>query len=253
MGKKKKNSVSFWLNSNEFDADRRKDDYASNKKKDKREKKKDKKKNKESSDNSVVVYKSPKLIRPAPTLTDKDVRKVHEAAKKTPEVPSEIKEQREKCNHATKTDPYTVKEYKEKYPYSAYTNTPYLSEYVAAFGEENVAICSNCLEVLPHESLVTPDEVAKGLLRAMAAIDHLTASTRMTKSEIAKMKKMKLKLAKVRRFLDSRTTEFCRVRDEYLKSLPANSHHGGSTPVGHEGEVRSTTSGGLSVPEDSVM
>ena len=174
MGKKK-NKVECWFGAHEG-------------KKEKAPKIKNKDHDRDSSSYSRTqsTWSRPKLLRVKPTLSDKDVKQSERIVEQIPKINKELLKNREECNHCQ--DVMSVAEFREK-PNSYVT--PLLDQYVEVFGEQNVALCKGCYEVLAKDSQIDLTKTNNAFILIMAAIDHLTANMRMDKKELHRMKEYK--------------------------------------------------------------
>lgn len=153
--------------------------YGSKKKESKKSKKKD------------VYYEAPKLKSVKPSLEKKDIKEQRKIILAPVEIPKEFKKNRCKCNHAG--DLMTVAEFKAMTPsYGAYT--PMLDTAIQLFGEDNLAICASCYDVL-----INPGKVGTVELQQAIAMMYLTANVvlsryRLKDDEIKKISKLREEL-----------------------------------------------------------
>lgn len=152
--------------------------------KSKKEEKKSKKKD--------SYYKDPKLKTVKASL-DKKEAKANKKILRTPiDIPKEFIKNRMKCNHVA--EPITVEEYKKMTPnYAAFT--PMLDTMVEVFGEDNVAICSSCYDVLVDASQIKPADLKKAQAVLYAAANSTVSYKRMKSDEIKSIAKLRVDLA----------------------------------------------------------
>lgn len=159
-------------------------DYAyGGKKKDKNKKKKNK---------SKGYYEEPQLKSVKPSLDKSEIKEQKKILVKPIKIPEQFTENRAKCNHADGL--LTVAEFRAMTPnYGAFT--PMLDTIVNVFGEENVAVCKMCYDVVVDPSTLDTGDLIKCISTMYAAANVVVSRKRMKKDEIKEIAKIKNKLA----------------------------------------------------------
>lgn len=169
--------------------------------------KKESKKGGKKAKNKRNPYPVPKMKTVKPTLDKKDAKKNRRTILAPIDIPEEFIKRRKKCNHVGEV--MTPAEYKAMTPtYAAYT--PMLDAMVAAFGEDNVAVCPRCFDVLVDASKITEADFDRALAVLYAAANCAVSYNRMKVDEIRDMAKLRMGLSSwntVRdRFIEAKET-----------------------------------------------
>lgn len=144
--------------------------------------KKDKKKSKKG------YYEKPKFKTVKPSLEKKEVKENKKILLAPIDIPKTFRQNRTKCNHAG--DLITVAEFKAMTPnYGAYT--PMLDIMIEVFGEDNLAVCRSCYDVLVRGELITNDRISEALAILYGAANMVVSHKRMKNDEIKDLNKMK--------------------------------------------------------------
>lgn len=144
--------------------------------------KKDKKKSKKS------YYEKPKFKTVKPSLEKKEVKENKKILLAPIDIPKTFRQNRTKCNHAG--DLITVEEFKAMTPnYGAYT--PMLDTMIAVFGEENLAICRSCYDVVVRGDMINNDRISEALAVLYGAANAVVSRKRMKNDEIKDLNKLK--------------------------------------------------------------
>lgn len=136
------------------------------------------------------VYKSPekKLKSIKPSLDKKDAKENKKILLAPIDIPAKFMKNRNKCNHVG--DTLTVAEFKKMTPnYAAFT--PMLDTMVELYGEENVAICKKCYDVVVAADCIHEGDVSKAVATLYAAANMTVSFDRMKDDEIKDIAKTK--------------------------------------------------------------
>lgn len=147
--------------------------------------KKSKKKDKKSKDIKLMSNKA--------SLDRKDVKTARKIVLSPVKVPDSFTEVRRACNHALKL--ITPAAYKEMTPSYA-TFTPMLDWAIAMLGEDNVAVCSGCYDVVPNFDKINKDDVMKAVTTLHLAANKVLSMKRLKNDEIKDLAKMRDNLDK---------------------------------------------------------
>ena len=142
--------------------------------------------------------KKAKVVQP--TLSKKDGKANRKELEKPLKIDKEFLKRRYKCNHADGT--MTVEDYRTKYPGKADAYTPMLQTMIDVFGEENLAICGRCFEVMVNRDQVTTEDVKASIATLYAAAGIVVANVRMKDDEVKAINKSKEALDEVRPIID---------------------------------------------------
>ncbi len=138
------------------------------------------------------AYAAPKLKSVKPTLDKKDAKKNRRMILAPIDIPEEFIKRRKRCNHVG--DVMTPAEFKAMTPtYAAFT--PMLDTMVDVFGEDNVAVCPRCFDVLVDASKITEGEFDHALAVLYAAANCAVSYNRMKVDEIRDLAKLRMGLA----------------------------------------------------------
>ncbi|WP_300944082.1 hypothetical protein [uncultured Duncaniella sp.] len=169
--------------------------------------KKDSKKSGKKKGSKKSYYAEPKLKSVKPTLSKKDAKKNRKMLLAPVEIPEAFIKSRKSCNHVG--DVLTVAEFKGMTPtYAAFT--PMLDTMVGVFGEENVAVCAQCYDVLVNASAIDEAAFDKAIATLYAAANMAVSYNRMKPDEIKEIAKIRMNLTgwgKIKeRFLAAKAT-----------------------------------------------
>lgn len=136
-------------------------------------------------------YAEPKLKSVKPTLTKKDAKKNRKMLLAPVEIPEAFLKSRKSCNHVG--DVISVSKFKEMTPtYAAFT--PMLDAMVNVFGEENVAVCAQCYDVLVNASALTEEDFDRAIAVLYACANTAVSYNRMKSDEIKDVAKLRMNL-----------------------------------------------------------
>lgn len=150
-------------------------------------KKKDNKKKKNS------YYGKPAFKTVKPSLSKKEAKESKKILLAPVDIPKDFMKNRAKCNHAG--DLISVADFKAMTPnYGAFT--PMLDQMIKTFGEENLAICKGCYDVVVKASLMSTEKMEDAIATLYAAANTILSRKRMKNSKnIEKISKIKNDLA----------------------------------------------------------
>ena len=150
-------------------------------------KKKDNKKKKNS------YYGKPTFKTVKPSLSKKEAKESKKILLAPVDIPKDFMKNRAKCNHAG--DLISVADFKAMTPnYGAFT--PMLDQMIKTFGEENLAICKGCYDVVVKASLMSTEAMEDAIATLYAAANTILSRKRMKNSKnIEKISKIKNDLA----------------------------------------------------------
>lgn len=150
-------------------------------------KKKDNKKKKSS------YYGKPAFKTVKPSLSKKEAKESKKILLAPVDIPKDFMKNRAKCNHAG--DLISVADFKAMTPnYGAFT--PMLDQMIKTFGEENLAICKGCYDVVVKASLMSTEKMEDAIATLYAAANTILSRKRMKNSKnIEKISKIKNDLA----------------------------------------------------------
>lgn len=150
-------------------------------------KKKDNKKKKSS------YYGKPAFKTVKPSLSKKEAKESKKILLAPVDIPKDFMKNRAKCNHAG--DLISVADFKAMTPnYGAFT--PMLDQMIKTFGEENLAICKGCYDVVVKASLMSTEAMEDAIATLYAAANTILSRKRMKNSKnIEKISKIKNDLA----------------------------------------------------------
>ena len=150
-------------------------------------KKKDNKKKKNS------YYGKPAFKTVKPSLSKKEAKESKNILLAPVDIPKDFMKNRAKCNHAG--DLISVADFKAMTPnYGAFT--PMLDQMIKTFGEENLAICKGCYDVVVKASLMSTEKMEDAIATLYAAANTILSRKRMKNSKnIEKISKIKNDLA----------------------------------------------------------
>lgn len=150
-------------------------------------KKKDNKKKKNS------YYGKPAFKTVKPSLSKKEAKESKKILLAPVDIPKDFMKNRAKCNHAG--DLISVADFKAMTPnYGAFT--PMLDQMIKTFGEENLAICKGCYDVVVKASLMSTEAMEDAIATLYAAANTILSRKRMKNSKnIEKISKIKNDLA----------------------------------------------------------
>lgn len=150
-------------------------------------KKKDNKKKKNS------YYGKPTFKTVKPSLSKKEAKESKKILLAPVDIPKDFMKNRAKCNHAG--DVISVAEFKAMTPnYGAFT--PMLDQMIKTYGEENLAICKGCYDVVVKASLMSTEAMEDAIATLYAAANTILSRKRMKNSKnIEKISKIKNDLA----------------------------------------------------------
>ena len=150
-------------------------------------KKKDNKKKKNS------YYGKPAFKTVKPSLSKKEAKESKKILLAPVDIPKDFMKNRAKCNHAG--DLISVADFKAMTPnYGAFT--PMLDQMIKTFGEENLAICKGCYDVVVKASLMSTEKMENAIATLYAAANTILSRKRMKNSKnIEKISKIKNDLA----------------------------------------------------------
>ena len=146
-------------------------------------KKKDNKKKKNS------YYGKPAFKTVKPSLSKKEAKESKKILLAPVDIPKDFMKNRAKCNHAG--DLISVADFKAMTPnYGAFT--PMLDQMIKTFGEENLAICKGCYDVVVKASLMSTEKMEDAIATLYAAANTILSRKRMKNSKnIEKISKIK--------------------------------------------------------------
>lgn len=150
-------------------------------------KKKDNKKKKSS------YYGKPAFKTVKPSLSKKEAKESKKILLAPVDIPKDFMKNRAKCNHAG--DLISVADFKAMTPnYGAFT--PMLDQMIKTFGEENLAICKGCYDVVVKASLMSTEKMEDAIATLYAAANTILSRKRMKNTKnIEKISKIKNDLA----------------------------------------------------------
>lgn len=150
-------------------------------------KKKDNKKKKNS------YYGKPTFKTVKPSLSKKEAKESKKILLAPVDIPKDFMKNRAKCNHAG--DLISVADFKAMTPnYGAFT--PMLDQMIKTYGEENLAICKGCYDVVVKASLMSTEAMEDAIATLYAAANTILSRKRMKNSKnIEKISKIKNDLA----------------------------------------------------------
>lgn len=142
--------------------------------------KKSKKKDKKSKDINLMSNKA--------SIDRKDVKTARKIVLSPVKVPDSFTDVRRACNHALKL--ITPAEYKSMTPsYAAYT--PMLDWAISMYGEDNVAVCSGCYDVVVKYDKVNSEDVMKAITTLHLAANKVLSMKRLKNDEIKDLTKLR--------------------------------------------------------------
>ena len=124
-----------------------------------------------------------------PTLTKKEAKANAKEIGKPLKIDKEFLKRRYSCNHAK--DVISAEEYRTTYPGKADAYTPMLQTMIDTFGEENVAICDRCFEVVVNRDQISSDQVKEALAILYGACGVAVSNVRLKKDEVKSVNKLK--------------------------------------------------------------
>lgn len=134
------------------------------------------------------AYKDPELKSVKPSLDKKDAKESKKILLEPVNVPKEFMKNRNRCNHAA--DIISVSEFKGMTPtYAAFT--PMVDPMVEAFGEDNVAVCKSCYDVLVDCSKISTADLQRAVAMLYAAANAVVSHKRLKADEIKEIAKVK--------------------------------------------------------------
>lgn len=146
------------------------------------------KKNKKKGKKKDSAYGEPKLKSVKLSLDKKDVKENKKILLEPVEVPKGFMKNRNRCNHAGPI--ISVAEFKNMTPtYAAFT--PMLDTMVSVFGEDNVAVCKSCYDVLADVSKISTGDIQHAIAVLYAAANAVVSHKRMKNDEIKEIAKVK--------------------------------------------------------------
>lgn len=146
------------------------------------------KKGKKKKNKNKSVYKEPELKSVKPSLDKKDAKESKKILLEPVNVPKEFMKNRSKCNHAA--DIISVAKFKSMTPtYAAFT--PMVDPMIEVFGEDNVAICKSCYDVLVDCSKISAADLQHAVAMLYAAANAVVSHKRMKGDEIKEISKVK--------------------------------------------------------------
>lgn len=150
-------------------------------------KKKDNKKKKSS------YYGKPAFKTVKPSLSKKEAKESKKILLAPVDIPKDFMKNRAKCNHAG--DLISVAEFKAMTPnYGAFT--PMLDQMIKTYGEDNLAICKGCYDVVVKASLMSTEKMEDAIATLYAAANTILSRKRMKNTKnIEKISKIKNDLA----------------------------------------------------------
>lgn len=134
------------------------------------------------------VYKEPELKSVKPSLEKKEAKQNKKLLLEPVNVPEKFMKNRAHCNHAA--DIISVAKFKSMTPTHA-AFTPMVDPMVEAFGEDNVAICKSCYDVLVDCSNITTSDLQRAVCMLYAAANAVVSHKRMKSDEIKEIAKVK--------------------------------------------------------------
>lgn len=154
----------------------------------KKRKGKDKGKRSKASKGRNAEYNTPAFGSIRPSLSGREAKLSTKSVLAPVEVPKEFRKNRLRCNHAGAL--ISPAEFKAMTPaYAAFT--PLLDAAIETYGEDNVAICRSCYDVLVNTGDITSTGMRDSVLRLYLSANLILAHKRMTKDEIKELAGMR--------------------------------------------------------------
>lgn len=126
------------------------------------------------------------------SLDKKDIKAAYKIVTAPVDVPKKFVSIRDDCNHAG--DIMTVETYKSMVPnYSVYT--PMLDPVIERFGEDSVAICSGCFDVLVNYDAITSDDIKAAMTVLYVSANKVLSMRRLKKNDQEDLVKLKNRLS----------------------------------------------------------
>lgn len=186
--------------------------------------------------NKKSYYAEPKLKSVKPTLSKKDAKKNRKMLLAPVEIPEAFIKSRKSCNHVG--DVLTVAQFKEMTPtYAAFT--PMLDTMVNVFGEDNVAVCAQCYDVLVNAAAINEDDFDRAVAVLYAAANMAVSYNRMKGDEIKEIAKIRMNL-----------TGWGKIKERFMaakETITVADTEGGSGKLSEEDLAKLNRNGGAYV------